>query len=204
MSTVEKRRLTPEEYLAIERQAEFRSEFYQGEMFAMAGASWRHNKISGNIFGHLFAQLQSSRCSATMNDMRICIEQSGLYTYPDVTVVCGEPRFLDNQLDTLLNPTLLVEVTSPSTETYDRGRKFDHYCRLQSLQQYVIVAQSRPTVIRYTRRPDGEWALKIFSSMADRVELTSIHCELTLEQIYDQVIFDPELPQTGLLGPDRN
>jgi Uma2 family endonuclease len=202
MSTVEQRRITPEEYLAIERKAEFKSEFYRGEMFAMAGASRRHNIVAWNIAQSLGPQLRGRKCEAYLSDMRVRVTATGFYTYPDVTVGCGKPEFLDSREDTLLNPTVLVEVLSPSTETRDRGWKLDHYWRLESLQEYVIVAQARPHVVRYTRDADGEWRVKMFSNLSDGVELSSIDCKLTLAETYERVEFDADQePQQDLLKP---
>jgi Uma2 family endonuclease len=204
MSTVEKRRLTPEEYLAIERKAEFKSEFYRGEMFAMPGASRRHNVIAWNIASALHRALTGRRCEAYPGDMRVRVTATGFYTYPDLTVVCGKPEFLDNREDTLLNPTVLFEVLSPSTENHDRGWKLDHYCRLESLQEYVIVAQTLPHVVRYTRDSDGEWRVKMLSNLTDCLELASIDCKLNLGDIYENVEFDPPTEQAvGELGPSR-
>ena len=125
MSTLAKSFITPEEYLKIERQAEYKSEYFAGEMFAMAGAAERHNLICMNIYGLLHQQLRQRPCRAYPSEMRVSVSASGLYTYPDVVALCGEPKFLDDHRDTLLNPALIVEVLSPSTEAYDRGRKFE-------------------------------------------------------------------------------
>src|SRR5438874_2019486 len=125
MSTLSNHLLTPEEYLEIERQAEYKSEYYQGEMFAMSGATWPRNIIVANIIARLNDQLRSRPCTVCPSDMRVRVNATGLYTYPDVLVVCGEPKFVDDRRDTLLDPTLVIEVLSPSTEAYDRGRKFE-------------------------------------------------------------------------------
>jgi Uma2 family endonuclease len=203
MSTVEKRRLTPEEYLAIERKAEFKSEFYRGEMFAMAGASRRHNLIGLNIASSLLRQFAGRSCEAYHTDMRVRVTATGLNTYPDVTVVCGKREFLDSHEDTLLNPTVLFEVLSPSTESYDRGRKFDHYAQVESLQEYVIVAQAKPYVVRFTREADEEWRVRMFSELSDSVDFASIGCKLSLSEIYDRVEFAAEDGDEAELRPDR-
>ncbi len=127
MSTQPKSFLTPEQYLEIDRQAERKSEYWQGEMFAMSGAAEPHNLILPNIIVQIHPQLRTRDCRTYSNDMRVRVSTTGLYTYPDMVVVCGAPQFLDARRDTLLNPTLIVEVLSPSTEAYDRGRKFEHY-----------------------------------------------------------------------------
>lgn len=159
MSSLPKARFTPQQYLALERAAETKSEFFNGEIFAMAGASREHNLIATNVVRELSAQLKGRPCETYPGDMRVKVSETGLYTYPDVVVVCGEPRFEDEHGDTLLNPTLVVEVLSPSTEAYDRGEKSSHYRRLASLAEYVLIAQDRCHVERYARRPDGLWLL---------------------------------------------
>ncbi len=132
--------LTPEQYLEIERAAEFKSEYYDGRMYAMSGASYPHALIIGGLAGKLSAALEQGPCAVITNDLRLRVSPRGLYTYPDVVVVCGEPKFVDNQKDTLLNPTFLVEVLSPSTEAYDRGFKSSQYRKLESLQEYALVS----------------------------------------------------------------
>ena len=157
VSTQSKHFLTPEQYLELERAAEFKSEYYQGEMRAMAGASVAHNALVWKLIGRLGLQLEPDRYQGFPSAMRLGVCATGLYTYPDITVVCGEPRFQDS--DTLLNPTFVVEVLSPSTEAYDRGRKFEHYRTIPSLQQDLLVASDRHQVDLYTRQADGRWLL---------------------------------------------
>jgi Uma2 family endonuclease len=187
VSTLSKTFLTAEEYLEIERKAEYKSEYYHGEMFAMAGASFTHNLLVGNLVRELGQQLRSRPCSALPSDMRVRVSPTGLYTYPDVVVVCGEPRFPDDQKDTLLNPSLLVEVLSPSTEAYDRGRKFDHYQSIESLGQYLLVATDRIHADLYTRQADGPWLFTSASRMEDSLDLQSVGCRLTLADLYEKV-----------------
>src|SRR5262245_46847116 len=130
-------RVTPEQYLVLERKADFKSEYLNGYIIAMAGASREHNLIAGNLHGELRSQLKGRPCETYVSDMRVFIDRTGLYTYPDIVAVCGEARFQDDGVDTLLNPTVIVEVLSDSTERYDRGRKFGHYRQLPSLREYV-------------------------------------------------------------------
>lgn len=179
-------RPTPQEYLALERRAEFKSEYDNGYVNAMSGASREHNLIAGNVHGELRLQLRGRPCESYTSDMRVQAGASGLFAYPDVTVVCGEPRFLDKEVDTLLNPTVIVEVLSPSTEAYDRGRKFEHYRRLASLREYVLVAQDRVLVERYTRQGDN-WLLTELSRLDGVLRLESIGCEIPLEAVYERV-----------------
>ena len=181
-------RLTPEEYLALERKAITKSEYLNGHIYAMAGASREHNLITGNIFGELRSQLRERPCEAYVNDMRLKISPTGLYTYPDVAVVCGEPRFEDIDLDTLLNPIVLVEVLSPSTEAYDRGEKFAHYRRLESLQEYILAAQDCVRVEHYLRQGE-QWLLTELSNLDDVLHLVSTSCDLFLHEIYTGVEF---------------
>jgi Uma2 family endonuclease len=190
---VQKTFLTPEQYLEIERKAEFKSEYYEGEMFAMAGAREAHNLIVGNLHSDLHQQLRPRPCRAYMSDMRVRVSPSGLYTYPDVTVVCGEPQFLDERRDTLLNPSLIVEVLSPSTEAYDRGRKFKHYRSVESVSQYLLVSSEQVSAELFTRQPDGGWRLIAVSSMEDSLDLQSVGCRLALADVYEKV----DLTATG-------
>jgi Uma2 family endonuclease len=189
MSTLAKSFLTPEEYLKIERQAEYKSEYFAGEMFAMAGAVERHNLICWNILGQLYHQMRQRRCRAYPSDMRVRVSATGLYTYPDIVALCGEPKFLDDHRDTLLNPSVIVEVLSPSTEAYDRGRKFEHYRSIESLAEYLLVASDRVHADLYRRQADGLWVLSPAGEPGDTVELPSIGCRLLLADVYEKVDF---------------
>ncbi len=179
--------LTPQEYLAIERLAEYKSEYFDGEMFAMAGASRAHNEITLNVASEIHSQLKKRPCHAYANDMRVKISATGLYTYPDIVVLCGPPRFDDNQKDTLLNPTVIIEVLSDSTEGYDRGKKFQHYRTLESLQEYVLIAQHECRVEHYVRQPGNQWTLTETHDLAGIIQLSSIQCQLAVLDIYDKV-----------------
>ena len=185
--------LTPEEYLAQERKATIKSEYLNGQMYAMSGASRAHNLICLNIGGELRTQLKERACEVYVNDMRVRVSAAGLYTYPDVLVVCEEPRFEDDSFDILLNPTALFEVLSPSTEAYDRGAKFGYNRQLDSMQEYTLVSQELMRVEHYLRHNE-QWILTEFSSPDDVVRLTSIDCELPLREIYDRVEFLPNDP----------
>jgi Uma2 family endonuclease len=183
-----KKTSTPQEYLALERRAEFKSEYLNGVIVAMAGASREHILITGNISQEIRNKLRHRPCETYSSDMRVLVNRTGLYTYPDVIVVCGEPRFEDKVVDTLLNPTVIVEVFSPKTESYDRGKKFGHYRRLESLEEYVLVAQDEVLVERYLRRGD-EWALTELRHVDDTLSLTSIDCHVPLREIYARIEF---------------
>lgn len=187
MSTTTRPRLSPEDYLALERRSEAKHEYRDGEMIPMVGASRRHNLIVANIISELREQLKGRPCEVYPPDMRVKVDSIGLYTYPDVAVVCGEPRFEDAEVDTLLNPTLLVEVLSESTAEYDRGTKFAHYRKLDSLREYVIVSQRECLVEHYVRRPDGQWLFSEVGQFETSIDLPSIDCNLPLGEIYDKV-----------------
>lgn len=187
MSSQPKSYLTPEEYLALERKSETKSEYLNGEMFAMVGASRQHNLIAGNIFGELRHRLKGTSCEAYTNDMRVRIPAIGLYTYPDVIVVCGEPQFEDEYIDTLINPTLIVEVLSDSTESYDRGKKAGFYRSVESIEEYLLVSQDEPRVEQYVKQTDGKWLLTDIRSIEGTVDLISLQCALPLKEIYERV-----------------
>ena len=187
-STAVQTYLTPEEYLAWERKAEFKNEYLRGHIVAMSGASYQHTLITMNISGELYIQLKGRACTVHTNDMRVRTSPDTSYFYPDVLVVCDEPRFEDNAFDTLLNPIVLVEVLSPSTEAYDRGEKFKHYQQLTSLREYILVSQDEVRVEHY-RRQETQWKPTEFRSLENVLPLASIECELPLKDIYRQVEF---------------
>jgi len=182
--------ISVEEYLARERAAETRSEYYAGEMFAMAGGSRAHNLIAGNLFASLHQQLRRRPCTVYPSDMRVKVSESGLYTYPDVTAVCDPEQFEDARQDTLLNPALVVEVLSPSTESYDRGRKAQNYRTVASLQEYLLITQDAYHVEQFVRQPDGQWLFSEADGLDAVLPLPSIGCELRLADVYEKV----ELP----------
>jgi Uma2 family endonuclease len=181
--------LTPGQYLEIERQAGRKSEYWQGEMVALAGAGESHNLLVMNIGAQIHSQLRTRDCRAYANDMRVSVGVTGLYTYPGIVVVCGVPQFLDGRRDTLLNPSLIIEVLPPSTEACDRGRKFEHYPSIDSLTQYLLVASGRVHADLFTRRPGGQWLLTTAGSIEDAVDLESVGCRITLGDSYERVEF---------------
>jgi Uma2 family endonuclease len=180
-------RFTAEEYLAMERAGQDKSEFIDGEIVAMGGASEPHNLIVTNIAGELSVQLRGRQCRVYASDMRVDVRESGLYAYPDVVALCGEPILPDDQQDNLRNPALIIEVLSKSTEGYDRGRKFMKYRRIESLLEYLLVAQDKTHVEHYTRQPTDGWLLSESIALGDEVHLSSIDCHLKLSVIYDKV-----------------
>ena len=180
--------ITPEEYLAAERRAKIKSEYIHGEVFAMSGASNAHNLITLDIATELNIQLRRRGCLVYSNDMRVRTKPTGSYFYPDVVVVCDKPRFEDNVFDTLLNPILIVEVLSPSTDAYDRGEKFAHYQELVSLREYILVSQDRMRV-EHHRLIETQWVGKTFEAPKDVLKFNSIECDLPLQDIYTRVTF---------------
>ncbi|MDD2722946.1 MAG: Uma2 family endonuclease [Methylovulum sp.] len=180
---------TAEEYLTLERNAPYKSEFHNGQIFAMTGASRKHNLVSINIAAELRSQLKKRPCEAYINDMRVKAAEMRSYYYPDIAVVCGVARFEDNMLDTLLNPTVVIEVLSPSTEAYDRGGKFSHYRKIASLREYLLVAQDQPIIECFTRQENG-WVLTETTGLDAVVKLASIDCSLSLREVYDKVLDD--------------
>ena len=189
MSTNPAARLTPQEYLRIEREAEWKSEYVDGEMFAMGGASPRHALIAFNLGGELRDQLLDSPCLVYGMDVRVATDPERHYTYPDIIVVCDPPEYVDTQLDTLTNPTFIAEVLSETTEKYDRGAKAERYRSLPSLSEYLLVAQDRVHVELYTRQPDG-WILHEWNDPAAEIELASLRCRLKIAGIYTKVTFE--------------
>jgi Uma2 family endonuclease len=183
--------ITPDDYLARERVAEIKNEYHDGQIYAMSGASRPHNLITVNLCRHIANQLADRPCELYVGDMRVRVDLTGLYTYPDITVVCGTPRFEDGKFDTLLNPDVIIEILSPSTESWDRGAKFFHYRRLESLNDYVLVSQDKVLVERYTRQGE-QWLLTVWSRLEDSLQLPSIGCEVALRDIYAKVPLETE------------
>lgn len=184
-------RYTAEEYLALERSATYKSEFHNGQIYAMTGASREHNLVSGNIYRELSLQLKKRPCEAYVNDMRVKAVEARSYHYPDIAVVCATPQFEDAHGDTLLNPTLLIEVLSSSTEAYDRGGKFAHYRKIPSLREYLLVSQDQAHIERYLRQNDA-WVLSEALGVEATMRLESIDCVLSLREVYDKVLGDAQ------------
>ncbi len=190
MSLNPRARLTPEEYLAIERAAEERSEYVNGEMFALSGASFAHTVITANLVASLHVRLRAKPFTVHAADLKVRVEATGLHAYPDVVVVCGEPRFADAGRDVVTNPVLLVEVLSESTEKWDRGAKFGHYRRLPALAEVLFVSQSEARVEQYVRQPDDRWLLSEVQGLTGVLSLPSLGCDLPLAEVYAKVSFD--------------
>jgi Uma2 family endonuclease len=178
------------DYLELERTSEQKHEFFAGQIVAMAGASFNHNVISHNVGRALGNALEASTCRVCPGDIRVRT-RSTLYTYPDVTVVCAQPQFDGERKDILLNPVLIVEVLSESTEAYDRGTKFEHYRSIATLQTYLLVAQDRVHVDQFEKQPSGDWLLKPLSSLDSRVEVQSLGISVPIGEFYKKVDFGP-------------
>ena len=178
--------LTPEEYLAFERKATTKHEYLNGQIVAMSGASFAHNFLTMNVANQLYNQLIGGECQVAASDMRVKVTQIDSYFYPDVVVVCGEPRAEDDTFDTLLNPVLIVAVLSSSTEVYDRGEKFEHYQQIASLKDYILISQDEVHVEHYCRQGSG-WLRSEFRGLEEVLSLISIGCELRLEDVYRRV-----------------
>ncbi len=195
-----KQRLTPEEYLAIENASEDKSEYYDGEMYAMSGGSFTHSVIAANIGGELYNRLRGGSCRPLSSDMRVQVPSTHLYTYPDVSVVCGAPQFAANSANTLINPILVAEVLSPSTEGYDRTTKFWHYQKIETLRDYILAAQDTPRVEHFFRQTGSQlpepWLYTVYEGLDTILRLPSLNIELPLRAIYGHVSFEkpPESP----------
>ncbi len=180
--------ITPEQYLAQERQAETKSEYLGGEMVPMLPVNHQHNLIAGNLLAALHPQLKQRPCEIFLGAMRLKVAATGLYTYPDISVVCDESHFEDAEEDSLLNPTLIIKVLSKSTAAYDRGEKFEHYRKIPSLIEYLLIAQERCLVEHYVRQPDDRWLFSEASDLQDVIELPTIGCRLALADVYEDVL----------------
>ena len=184
-------RLTQAEYLALERAAEFKSEFFDGEIFAMAGGTRWHSLIALNLAAEFRRRIKGGKCVPYNADLRVKVEATGLLTYPDLTVACGKQRFLDADVDTLLNPTLIAEVLSDSTEAYDRGKKFEHYRQIPSLREYLLVSQREPRIEQFFKDRNGQWFLSEAAGLRTSLPLPSLGIALVLSKVFAQVKFAP-------------
>lgn len=184
-----------EEYFTLEEAGEGKHEYFQGTIYAMTGASLRHNYLVANIISSLRPQLRGKRCAVYPSDLRVKVEATGLYTYPDVSVVCAPPHYDGTRQDTVLNPTVIIEVLSASSENYDRGTKFQHYRTITTLSAYLLIAQHAPRVDLFARQADNRWLLSEYTSLDQQVLLDGIGCVLPLAAIYEEVTFDKEMPE---------
>ena len=195
----EQKYYTPEEYLALEEAAEYRSEYYQGEIFAMSGSSANHNRIARNLVIALESAFENKPCESFINDMRLLVKKNGLYTYPNVMVVCGQIKFVEGRTDTVTNPVVVIEILSESTQDYDRGSKFMLYRGLETLQEYILIDQTKIYVEQFRRLEDGRWILDNLDQTDDLLRIESIDFKISLQQIYRNV--DWEEVQTSTSKP---
>ena len=186
MSAIPKSTISEAEYLELERQAPNKSEYFKGELFAMAGATKEHNKIVASIIGAISQHLKGGRCSYFPSDLRVYNSYNGFFTYPDVIIVCGEEQYLDDKFDTLLNPTVIFEVLSTSTENYDRGTKFKLYRTIPSLQNYVLVSSTEFAAEVYTRYED-QWILTTAKEKSEHIHISAINYDFALADMYVQI-----------------
>ena len=189
MSTQPSSYLTPEQYLEIERKAEYKSEYFDGQMYAMSGASLVHTTVVDNLTGLLWQLLRGGQCRVLSQDMRVQVGRN--YLYPDIIGLCGEAHLADTHFDTLLNPTLIIEVLSPSTERYDRGLKFQVYRKIETLREYLLIAQDCVSVEHYVRQSDSTWLLSETKERTATIELPSLGCSVSVDAVYDRVTFQP-------------
>jgi Uma2 family endonuclease len=178
---------TPEEYLEIERAAEFKSEYYDGQIFAMSGGTLPHALIPTNLAIAIGAALRSRKCRVVDSDLRVRISPRGPFVYPDLTIYCGEPELADDHKDILLNPMVVFEVLSKSSEAHDRGHKFSEYRKIPSLQEYVLISQTEPRIEVFLRQPEGKWMLTEFVGLDATCHLASVDCNFALASVYDGV-----------------
>lgn len=186
MSSLPNYFLSPEEYLIAERAAEYKSEYVDGEMYAMAGGSERHNLIARNLITELNTQLKKVPCRVYPSDLKVRAANSRKFFYPDVSVVCGETLFADDARDVILNPILIVEVLSESTAAFDRGKKFHAYQQIESLQQYLLVAQDEHVVEHFIRQENNPWLYTKVNGLDAEIVLPTIECQLALRDVYDK------------------
>ncbi len=184
--------MSPEEFLSFERAADEKHEYRDGLIVAMSGARRNHNIIALNVGSEIQRSLKGKDCEGYPSDMRVFVPASRLYTYPDLVVACGEPIFQDEVLDTLLNPVLIIEILSESTESYDRGQKFQNYRSIDSLREYVLISQGSASIEKYVRHGDGFWMLSEAAGLDTNITLEAIDCPLSLNDVYDKVNFETE------------
>jgi len=187
MASLPKNFVAPEAYLDMDRQAAVKSEYCNGQIIAFVGASKSHNLIVANLVAGLHRQLLHRPCNVYPSDMRVQINQTGMYAYPDMVVTCASEQFADERQDILLNPIVLIEVLSESTAAYDRGDKFEHYRRIPSLREYLLVSQEPYRVDHYTRQNGTQWLLSELYDPEFRMQINSIQCELVLKDIYAKI-----------------
>jgi len=187
MSSLPNYYFSPEEYLALERQAEYKSEYIDGVIYAMAGGSVRHNLIAGNLVTEFNVQLRKTDCTVYPSDLKVRVPDSRRFFYPDVSIVCGEIQFADDERDVVLNPVVVVEVLSESTAAFDRGKKFQSYQQIESLREYLLVAQDEYVVEHFLRQDDGHWLYTKAAGADESLALPTVECRIALSDVYNKV-----------------
>jgi len=190
MHKLAKKFLTAQEYLELEESAEYKSEYYQGEIFAMAGGSSNHNRIALNLASHLNIGLMDTKCQAFISDLRIWIASEDFFTYPDIFIVCNKIEYYPKRTDIILNPLIIIEVLSRSTEAYDRGKKFQFYRSIPSFQEYILIDQYSVHIDQFYLDAQGEWSFRDFNDIKDILKFSKINFEIPLEKIYHLVDFE--------------
>jgi Uma2 family endonuclease len=185
-----KKYYTAEEYLATEETAEYKSEYYQGEIFGMAGASANHDRIAGNVYARMNLAFSGNKCEAFTSNMRLWIKSKNFYTYPDAMVICGKPEFYKNRNDTITNPLLIVEVLSKSTQSYDHNEKFRFYQSIPSLREYIMIDQYKIHIEQFSLGKDGKWALTEYKNADDILRCSCVDFQIPLREIYERVEFE--------------
>jgi Uma2 family endonuclease len=192
MSALPHFNLTPEEYLKLERKAEFKSEYSSGHVYVLTGASWNHLQIVANLTTILRPPLRARGCTALPSELKVWIAARRKFFYPDITIVCGRPQFYDERQDVITNPTLIIEVLSDSTAAYDRGDKFLAYQQLDSLRGYVLVSQHQPAVEQYVKMENGAWQYMAHIGLESSLTLPAVDCPLALSDVYADVEWEEE------------
>jgi Uma2 family endonuclease len=182
--------ISPEQYLEMERAAETKHEYYNGEVFAMSGSSLPHNFVCHNVYGSLIIFLKGKDCKPFGSDLRIHIPRNTLYTYPDISIICGKPETADSFRDSIINPSVIIEILSKSTKDYDRGTKFFLYRSIQTLKEYILIDSTSVSVEMYNRQVDNSWVLKEFKQLTDSFVISTIGLSLFLKDVYEDVIFE--------------
>ena len=180
---------TEEEFLTFERMAKVKNEYYRGEIFAMSGASFQHNQLSSKLIRDIGNHLKGKGCNIFGSDLRVYTQLNSFYTYPDAVIICGDPSFIDKQFDTILNPAILFEILSPSTEEYDRTTKFEFYKNIPTLKHYVLIDSRKFFVQIFTQEADKSWSLKEYNLPDEQWLLKSIQYKSTIKELYEGVKF---------------
>lgn len=187
--------ITEEEYLAFDRASTTKYEYYNGRIYAMTGAKEPHNLINGNTLATLHSQLRQKPCRIYASDMRVKVTKTGLNTYPDIVIICGQPQFTDSTRDTVTNPVVIIEILSDSTERYDRGTKFQNYRTIDTLRDYILIAQDHHHIEHFSRQDGGLWVLQEATSDTDSIRILSIECTLSVQDVYEKVEFEQKTPE---------